>query len=800
MLARIGQAPAFGALPLRSLGTRAPDDAAIALIDAAAGTAHVLGWSLNRLWSDSTIGLTEDRTALAALTALLGHQPRPAISAATTLAFTLDDVSGTTDIVQIPKGMKIASIPGQNELPLTFETDTAIETRVAWDSLSPVRSPVPQVVSTAMTSVIVARLTFPARVGDSVLIWQSTTQWLWARVTAVLRDAFLSPAQTILTLTAGKFVASGPSLTDPALAGQIILLGQRAQAFGATAPDAELMSTDLITSGKITVTTLTILTITVEITQWAHFKIDPSGTATGGRVFLDAIYPDAAPKHVVMIEASGVPGSPQIGEITAAHDTARTDFGLSAKCSVIEVNGINLTDAAFNTYVRLCQFHIETARATLLIPLDDLTLPLAANPDRITVQGTDAAALSPGRFVVLTAAGGPTERATLLSATAVGPNTELVFDAALANTWPASALSVLANAVAASHGETPASGTEVLGSGIPSAPLQRFTLKSAPLAHVAAPGAKGYAEAIEVRVADRLYDPVDTLFAAPPLARLYTLTTAADGRADVQFSGRLPSGAGNVTALYRKGGGAAGNLGAGRLTAAMTPVLGVKSVSNLLPAEGGSDAETLDDMRLSAPKSIRTLDRAVSLQDFEAFAIGYRGVGKALASELYAGMRREVCLTIATTTLEPAIDGSPLITDLRTALLAAAPPGTALRIVAFTDIAVSVTIALAIDPGFRRADVEAAIRARLAADFGRSVRPFGTGLHRSQILASVQSVAGTVAALLTSFSAASGTIVEDAQGRLRCPGPEINPNSLIFTEAGLMALSGEAITFAELAP
>ena len=67
-------------------------------------------------------------------------------------------------------------------------------------------------------------------------------------------------------------------------------------------------------------------------------------------------------------------------------------------------------------------------------------------------------------------------------------------------------------------------------------------------------------------------------------------------------------------------------------------------------------------------------------------------------------------LTIATTGLTSPTAGSDVIESLRVALATVMPPGRGLRIEGFTDLTANVTIALAIDPAFRRADVEAAVR------------------------------------------------------------------------------------------
>ena len=57
---------------------------------------------------------------------------------------------------------------------------------------------------------------------------------------------------------------------------------------------------------------------------------------------------------------------------------------------------------------------------------------------------------------------------------------------------------------------------------------------------------------------------------------------------------RPSSGQNNVRATYRKGLGAAGNLAAESLTQLTQRPLGMKGVSNPLPAEGGTDPETAE--------------------------------------------------------------------------------------------------------------------------------------------------------------------------------------------------------------
>lgn len=94
----------------------------------------------------------------------------------------------------------------------------------------------------------------------------------------------------------------------------------------------------------------------------------------------------------------------------------------------------------------------------------------------------------------------------------------------------------------------------------------------------------------------------------------------------------------NVIALaYRFGGAAAGNVGAGTLTNLRGNVAGIDAggVTNLMPAYGGSDEETLDAARERASQTLKSHDRAVTVADFELHARAAGNVARAKALPLF---------------------------------------------------------------------------------------------------------------------------------------------------------------------
>lgn len=788
MLARIASVEIEGERPLYPLGTRDSDDPAIALIDAFAGSLHILAYSAARLSDDGSILRTQDRDALVRLTRTLGYEPRPALSASTTLAFTVNSIEGGPTKAIVPAGTKIASVPGQDEKPQTFETGAELDARAEWNALLPVMPTitVPMTIEANSKTIVIAGTNTVAKSGDAVLVYlttqpQSGTSWLYGRIVSLNRstDPDVTPqTQIVLDQTAAVTSDLAP---NAAFEDKLFILAQRAAAFGSTAPNLQLADEKVQTKFLDTNTN-----------DWKDLKMN------AGAPDLDAVYADAIKGRLVIFSNDS---ATKIGQITSSVERSRSGFGLSAKVTRITVSAIDVTsNTPFVTKVRETSILIETGSEALLTVDQDIQLP-ASPYDRLTIVGKPA--LPVGRTVVLTGVKWGTsetwltEVAKIKSSSVSAGNTLVVFDKALTGRFRSTTLTILANSVAATHGETtPNNGMEIVGSGDAVRLSPRYQLKGSPLTYVPASNTRGYAPALEVRVNNRLYAEAPTLFALPPESRVYTVNTVADEKSELQFAGRLPTGINNVTALYRVGSGPDGNLEAGRLTTIMTPVLGIMGVTNPVAADGGRAAETIDDMRASAPQSIRTLDRLVSLSDFEVFARRFRGIGKALATELQVGMRKVVLLTIATTSLESPVPGSDSITSLRDAIALVCVPGRRIRIEGFVDIKAQVGIAFAADPALRRADVEDAIRAALAERFSRAARGFGEALHVSAVLAAVQEVSGVVAARITNFAVPNGPPAVD--GRLLCPAPTLTNG--VFAPAGLLSIDTDALVFTEMAP
>ena len=71
----------------------------------------------------------------------IGYELRPGVAAEAELAFEVEDAPGAPGIALVPAGTPVQSVPGQDELPQTFETSAELEASAAWNALRPPDDP-----------------------------------------------------------------------------------------------------------------------------------------------------------------------------------------------------------------------------------------------------------------------------------------------------------------------------------------------------------------------------------------------------------------------------------------------------------------------------------------------------------------------------------------------------------------------------------------------------------------------------------------------------------------------------------
>jgi hypothetical protein len=759
MLAQIASAAGLGwrldpatLLPVPLLTTRRSDDYSITTIELWAAVADVLTFYQERYANEAFLRTAVFLDSVTRLAALIDYRPRPGVAARARVAFTLD--AGTR--LTLPAGQKVQSVPGQNETPQTFETVEAIE---ADARLNRLRVQGPPFAANPLAAGM------PASTLDRVHGPALAAALSPGTAVVFFNDGGASPAEE-------KKVAAVRSVDDRALvewnaaiqkgtwsATTLVHRFRRTlRLFGHNAPETYMAPS--VVSDRITWSLLTLGPSSFQLAAASTLALDGrhEQITVGQRLLVADAAPGGLKTRVTVKAVAQV--KMKLGSLEDTVTQLTVSPGLPAlgdlrQVLVYELEGEPLTfwpglypavvagDAVYLPGVRVEDAGgpgVEVGRA---VERDGFRAGVVLHP----------ADLAKGRVLLLMDAAGSVVRATVAEAPVVepagaagafahlrvpvAPDEPLALDAATAV--------LLGNVAEATHGETVAG--EVVGNADASLPFQRFTLRKSPLTYLSGAGPAGTVSTLELRVNAARWTEVPGLYGQPADAPVYELRLADDGRSVVQFGdgtmGAIPpTGAGNVTATYRVGSGLAGRVGAGVLTTLLQKPPGLQAAVNPLAAEGGADAETVDDARGSAPRTVRTFGRAVSLRDFEDLVTESGEVAKALATRVWNGGETVVHLTVA------GQDGGTFSEEGRRGLFDAMKPrrdpNHRLVIDNYAVVYVRFEAGIGIDPAYERDAVLAAATAAVLDALSFDRMALGAPVNLSDLYRVVQDVAGVV--------------------------------------------------------
>jgi hypothetical protein len=241
----------------------------------------------------------------------------------------------------------------------------------------------------------------------------------------------------------------------------------------------------------------------------------------------------------------------------------------------------------------------------------------------------------------------------------------------------------------------------------------------------------------------------------------FVLEVESDGTAHLRFgddtNGRHPESGTIFTASYRIGNGTAGNVGAESLIFfAADPR--IQSCRNPLPANGGTDPETTDQIRRRAPQAFVTQERAITMADYAAIAERNSQLDRAVATLRWTGSWYTVFVTA-----EPRCAGN-LSASLRKALVRNINryrlAGQDIQLESPQYVSLQIELTVCVDPEYFRSDVEASLLQVL----GSRVLPnglkgvfypdsftFGQTVYLSPIYAAARKVAGVESISATVF-------------------------------------------------
>lgn len=146
------------------------------------------------------------------------------------------------------------------------------------------------------------------------------------------------------------------------------------------------------------------------------------------------------------------------------------------------------------------------------------------------------------------------------------------------------------------------------------------------------------------------WEPRHDLLNSDRFAREFVVEMEEDRRATLRFGddvhGKRPAAETTFSASYRIGNGKAGNVGADAIAHVVTDREEIVGVRNPIPAQGGTDPEHVERVRLDAPQAFRTQERAVTGADYAAMAERHPEVQKAVASRRWTGSWHTVFVTV----------------------------------------------------------------------------------------------------------------------------------------------------------
>ena len=226
-----------------------------------------------------------------------------------------------------------------------------------------------------------------------------------------------------------------------------------------------------------------------------------------------------------------------------------------------------------------------------------------------------------------------------------------------------------------------------------------------------------------------------------------------DGCAYIRFGdgtyGKLPAADDKFAAIYRIGNGRSGNIGAEAIAHVITTANGITGVRNPLPAQGGVDPESIEEVRQYAPQAFRTQERAVTEADYAEVAQRHPEVQKAIATRRWTGSWHTMFLTIDRKGgfgMDDAFEA-----QLRQFLEKYRLAGQDLEIEGPSYVPLDISFGVCVQPGYFRNDVEEA----LLETFGSTDLPdgrrgffhpdnftFGQRVYLSELLAKAMQVPG----------------------------------------------------------
>ena len=240
----------------------------------------------------------------------------------------------------------------------------------------------------------------------------------------------------------------------------------------------------------------------------------------------------------------------------------------------------------------------------------------------------------------------------------------------------------------------------------------------------------------------------------------FVVEIESDGTARLRFgdnvNGLRPESDSEFTATYRIGNGKAGDVGADTLVYCSD--LNITKCTNPMPAGGGTDPETANQIRRRAPQAFMTQERAVTMADYERMTKMSSQVEDAVATLRWTGSWYTVLITA-----EPKGAGNltpALRKELKRNINRYRLAGQDIELESPQYVSLQIELTVCVDSDYFRSDVERGLKDVLGCGvlpdgtkglFHPDNFTFGQTVYLSLIYAAARKVAGVKSVVATVF-------------------------------------------------
>jgi hypothetical protein len=360
---------------------------------------------------------------------------------------------------------------------------------------------------------------------------------------------------------------------------------------------------------------------------------------------------------------------------------------------------------------------------------------------------------------------------------------------------------IYGNVVNASHGETQAQ--VILGSGDASQTGQHFKLQSDQVSWLNDSSFNtGVRADVLLAVGNRYWQQVENLSLSVAEDHHYQIKIDEDNKLSIHFGDgrhgrKLPTGIDNIRVTFREGNGETGNLASHSLVKIARPDPLVDDFIAPLAATGGAEKESPVHMRENAPAALLSLNRAVSLSDFEHLARHHSMVWQAKAFERVANRPAPTAIEVVVVAAggSPFAANSELAQTLKTFFIQHAIPSLPISVLSYQPLLMRIQPSIMVDASaFDKKVVALAVKQHLQTMLSLKLRQLGQALFRSNIIALIEEVEGVenahckiIGAYLPAKEIALNTqTFKGSDGEIR--KISIQPEQLLYLDTDIYAL------------